>query len=92
MRDRRHPRRWPRPSAARPARLLAEHVGTAASDTAPRLGDGPGWRAMAYLMLKLPAGLAECYAVGVFWVAGLVNLTYPFWWLSFRNHAAGRAR
>jgi len=54
-----------------------------------RLGDGPGWRAMAYLMLKLPAGLAECYAVGVFWVAGLVNLTYPFWWLSFRNHDPG---
>jgi signal transduction histidine kinase len=54
-----------------------------------RLGDGPGWRAMSYLMLKLPAGLAECYAVGVFWVAGLVNLTYPFWWLSFRNHSPG---
>ena len=54
-----------------------------------RLGDGPGWRAMAYLMLKLPAGLAECYAVGIFWVAGLVNLTYPFWWLSFRNHSPG---
>ena len=54
-----------------------------------RLGDGPGWRAMAYLMLKLPAGLAECYAVGVFWVAGLVDLTYPFWWLSFRNHSPG---
>ena len=44
---------------------------------------------MAYLMLKLPAGLAECYAVGVFWVAGLVDLTYPFWWLSFRNHSPG---
>jgi signal transduction histidine kinase len=54
-----------------------------------RLGDGPGWRAMAYLMLKLPAGLAECYAVGIFWVAGIVNLTYPFWWLSFRNHSPG---
>src|SRR6266576_3913625 len=54
-----------------------------------RLGDGPGWRAMAYLMLKLPAGLAECYAVGIFWVAGLVTLTYPFWWLSFRNHSPG---
>ena len=44
---------------------------------------------MAYLMLKLPAGLAECYAVVVFWLAGLVNLTYPFWWLSFRNHSPG---
>ena len=69
-------------------RLLAEHVAPPPPKSA-RLGDGPGWRAMAYLMLKLPAGLAECYAVGVFWLAGLVNLTYPFWWLSFRNHAAG---
>jgi signal transduction histidine kinase len=69
-------------------RLLAEHVPPPLPRHA-RLGDGPGWRAMAYLMLKLPAGLAECYAVGVFWVAGLVNLTYPFWWLSFRNHSPG---
>ena len=54
-----------------------------------RLGDGPGWRAMAYLLLKLPAGLADWYAVVIFWVAGLVNLTYPFWWRSFRNHSPG---
>src|SRR5215472_14560490 len=69
-------------------RLLAEHV-TPPPPRHTRLGDGPGWRAMAYLMLKLPAGLAEWYAVGVFWLAGLVNLTYPFWWLSFRNHSPG---
>ena len=69
-------------------RLLGEHVATPPPPRA-RLGDGPGWRAMAYLMLKLPAGLAEWYAVGVFWVAGVVNLSYPFWWLSFRNHSPG---
>src|SRR6266566_4247383 len=69
-------------------RLLGEHLPPPPPRHA-RLGDGPGWRAMAYLMLKLPAGLAECYAVGIFWVAGLVNLTYPFWWLSFRNHSPG---
>ena len=69
-------------------KLLGEHVATPPPPRT-RLGDGPGWRAMAYLMLKLPAGLAEWYAVGVFWVAGLVNLTYPFWWLSFRNHSPG---
>ena len=68
--------------------LLDEHVLPPPPRHA-RLGDGPGWRAMAYLMLKLPAGLAECYAVVVFWLAGLVNLTYPFWWLSFRNHSPG---
>jgi signal transduction histidine kinase len=69
-------------------RLLGEHLPPPPPRHA-RLGDGPGWRAMAYLMLKLPVGLAECYAVGIFWVAGLVNLTYPFWWLSFRNHSPG---
>ena len=69
-------------------RLLGEQL-PAPPPRHARLGDGPGWRAMAYLMLKLPAGLAECYAVGIFWVAGLVNLTYPFWWLSFRNHSPG---
>src|SRR5712692_6375942 len=53
-----------------------------------RLCDGPGWRAAAYLLLKLPVALLECYAV-LFWVGGLVNMSYPFWWLSFRNHAPG---
>jgi signal transduction histidine kinase len=67
-------------------KLLGEHVATPPR-ARTRLGDGPGWRAMAYLILKLPAGLAEWYVVGVFWVAGVVNLSYPFWWLSFRNHS-----
>ncbi|MGH3178035.1 MAG: sensor histidine kinase [Streptosporangiaceae bacterium] len=69
-------------------KLLGEHIATPPPPRT-RLGDGPGWRALAYLMLKLPAGLAEWYVVGVFWVAGIVNLTYPFWWLSFRNHSPG---
>jgi signal transduction histidine kinase len=51
-----------------------------------RLRDGPGWRAMAYLLLKLPVMLLELYAAAVLWGAGLVNMTYPFWWQSFRNH------
>ncbi|HEY1622412.1 MAG TPA: sensor domain-containing protein [Streptosporangiaceae bacterium] len=53
------------------------------------LADGPGWRALAYLLLKLPVMLLELYAVAVFWGAGLANLTYPFWWQSFRNHSPG---
>jgi signal transduction histidine kinase len=52
------------------------------------LRDGPGWRAMAYLLAKLPVAVLALYAV-FFWVAGLVNLSYPFWWLSFRNHSPG---
>jgi signal transduction histidine kinase len=51
-----------------------------------RIRDGSGWRAVAYLLLKFPVAALGCYAVVVFWGAGLVNLTYPFWWLSFRNH------
>jgi signal transduction histidine kinase len=47
--------------------------------------DGAGWRVMAYLLAKLPVGLIELYAV-FFWVGGLVNLSYPFWWGAFRNH------
>ncbi len=57
--------------------------------TGSRLADGPGWRALAYLLLKLPVMLLELYAVAVFWGAGLANLTYPFWWQSFRNHDPG---
>src|SRR5215469_1543574 len=52
------------------------------------LRDGAGWRAVAYLLLKLPVALLELYAVG-FWVGGLVNLSYPFWWGRFRNHPPG---
>jgi signal transduction histidine kinase len=49
------------------------------------LRDGPGWRAVAYQLLKLPAAVLGSYAVYL-WAAGLVNLTYPFWWGLFRNH------
>ncbi|MEN3303876.1 MAG: hypothetical protein V7603_78 [Micromonosporaceae bacterium] len=49
------------------------------------LRDGPGWRAVAYLLLKLPVALLEGYAV-FWWAAGVADLTYPFWWPMFRNH------
>jgi signal transduction histidine kinase len=52
------------------------------------LGDGPGWRAVAYQLLKLPLALLEAYAV-FWWAGGLANLTYPFWWGLFRNHPPG---
>ncbi len=73
--------------------LLGERVAAPAPlpgrGLAARLADGPGWRALAYLLLKLPVMLLELYAVAVFWGAGLANLTYPFWWQSFRNHPPG---
>jgi len=52
------------------------------------LRDAAGWRALAYLLLKLPVALLELYAV-FFWVGGLANLSYPFWWGAFRNHPPG---
>jgi signal transduction histidine kinase len=53
-----------------------------------RLRDRPGWRAFSYLMLKFGVAVFGLFAV-IFWVAGVINVTYPFWWLSFRNHAPG---
>jgi signal transduction histidine kinase len=50
--------------------------------------DGPGWKAAAYLLVKLPVTVGEAYAVFLAG-AGLANLTYPFWWPLFRNHPAG---
>jgi signal transduction histidine kinase len=55
---------------------------------AAMLRDGPGWRAAAYLLVKLPVLVVEAYAV-FFAAVGLANLTYPFWWPLFRNHPPG---
>jgi signal transduction histidine kinase len=52
------------------------------------LGDGPGWRAAAYQLIKLPLAVLEAYAL-YWWAGGLANLTYPFWWGLFRNHPPG---
>jgi signal transduction histidine kinase len=52
------------------------------------LRDRPGWRAVAYQVVKLPLAFLEAYAVFC-WAGGLVNLTYPFWWGLFRNHPPG---
>jgi signal transduction histidine kinase len=82
-------------------RLAARLLGTRVAPPPPlprrraRLGrlaaglvDGPGWRAAAYQLLKLPLAVLEAYAL-YWWAGGLANLTYPFWWGLFRNHPAG---
>jgi len=51
------------------------------------LRDRPGWRAVAYQLVKLPVTVSEAGAVFLA-VFGLANLTYPFWWHLFRNHPA----
>jgi signal transduction histidine kinase len=55
---------------------------------AAMLRDGPGWRAAAYALVKLPVTVAEIYAVAL-GALGLAALSYPFWWPLFRNHPAG---
>ncbi len=69
------------PPPPRPARGMVGRLGAG-------LRDGPGWRALAYTLLKLPLAAAGLYAVFL-WVAGVANLTYPFWWGLFRNHPPG---
>ena len=76
------------------ARLLGERIagpppirrgGSVAGWLAATARDGPGWKAAAYLLVKLPVTVGELYAA-FFAAAGLANLTYPFWWPLFRNH------
>jgi signal transduction histidine kinase len=55
---------------------------------AAMLRDGPGWRAAAYALVKLPVTAAEIYAVALA-ALGLTDLSYPFWWPLFRNHPPG---
>jgi signal transduction histidine kinase len=55
---------------------------------AAMLRDGPGWRAAAYTLVKLPVTAAEGYAAALA-ALGLAALSYPFWWALFRNHPAG---
>jgi signal transduction histidine kinase len=52
------------------------------------LRDGPGWRAAAYALVKLPVTAAESYAVALA-ALGLTDLSYPLWWPLFRNHPPG---
>jgi signal transduction histidine kinase len=52
------------------------------------LRDGPGWRAMGYMVVKLPVAVLQGYAVFCA-LFGLVNASYPFWWRLFRNHPPG---
>jgi Putative sensor/Histidine kinase len=53
-----------------------------------RLKDGTGWRAVGYMLVKLPVAAAQAYALTV-WVDGIANLSYPLWWPLFRNHPPG---
>jgi signal transduction histidine kinase len=43
--------------------------------------DVPGWRARAYLVLKLPVAAAGYLVAGWTWLGGLTGLTYPLRWV-----------
>ncbi len=53
-----------------------------------RLKDGTAWRAIAYMLIKLPVAVVQIWALA-FWADGIANLSYPLWWPLFRNHPAG---
>jgi len=50
-----------------------------------RLRDGTAWRAVGYVVLKLPVSWLQAYAVS-FWVIGAMDAVTPLWWPLFRNH------
>ena len=58
--------------------------GSISNRVAARFRDATSWRAIAYTLLRPPMSLLELYTIS-YW-AGLIGLTYPFWWRLFRNH------
>jgi signal transduction histidine kinase len=46
-----------------------------------RLRDAPGWKSVAYVVLKLPLACWGLYFAAVPWLTGLFYTTYPLWWL-----------
>ncbi|MGC7097615.1 sensor histidine kinase [Amycolatopsis lurida] len=68
--------------------LTASLLGTAVSGPTSKpasfkayLADGPGWRAVAYLVLRVPLAAVNLLVAAFLVVYGLGTLTYPFWWL-----------
>jgi signal transduction histidine kinase len=62
------------------------HAGGPVAWLSSTLRDGPGWRAVAFLVTNVPLALLCAYAAVVWWGAGLANVSYPLWWAWFRNH------
>jgi signal transduction histidine kinase len=78
------------------ARLLDERLdpqpplrteGAIAARARMRFGDAFGWRAVGFTLLQLPMAVLGLYALS-FW-AGVIDMTYAFWWRMFRNHPPG---
>jgi signal transduction histidine kinase len=74
-------REFPAPARFLPGRGVLRRVDT-------RLRDGTGWRALAYVVVRVPVALLQVYALSM-WCTGGWALLSPLWWLGFRNHPPG---
>ncbi|HEX6527065.1 MAG TPA: sensor domain-containing protein [Streptosporangiaceae bacterium] len=54
--------------------------------TRSALTDAAGWRARAYLLIKLPMAVLGCLVAGSLWVLGPYYATYPLWWTLFHGY------
>jgi signal transduction histidine kinase len=79
-------------------RLLGEHVEPPVRPAAARgllgrlqgrLGDAAGWRALSYLLLKLPLTVIYGYIIIFTWAWGVVALTYPLQQATGLNQETG---
>ncbi len=52
------------------------------------LTDSMGWRALLYMLIKLPLATLTLVAAATFWGYGLGLLTYPLWWHLLPNQGA----
>ena len=47
------------------------------------LSDGPGWRALAYLIVKFVLAMGGAFGAVVLWSWAALAFTYPVWWQGF---------
>ncbi|MCL2734341.1 MAG: sensor domain-containing protein [Actinomycetia bacterium] len=69
------------PPAARPEGRLLNRLDA-------RLRDAAGWRAVAYVLVKLPVAAFELYALGWWWT-GLLDLSAPLRWSVLHQRPSG---
>jgi signal transduction histidine kinase len=74
-------REFPAPAPFRPGRGVLRRVDT-------RLRDGTGWRALAYVVVKVPVEFLQLYALSL-WCTGAFALLSPLWWVPFRHKPPG---
>jgi signal transduction histidine kinase len=74
-------REFPSPARFQPGRGVLRRVDT-------RLRDGTGWRALAYVVVKVPVAFLQFYALSM-WCTGAWALITPLWWPLFRHQPPG---